>query len=251
MAEKVKQLSKVLELSANTLKVVRQYALPLFGIVLVAALPAAILKITTDASDPIIGAYLSLLAVLMNLALLYAAKNAIANKAVTLKAAYYIGTAYLVKTGLISLVLILQLIPLMLAISVALGLAPGDTLASIGEKILLGSLSIVLAIPTIYLLPRYFWALFLIQDPKLTPVLALRASRKLVEKRFLAVAGRLVFGVVVTLVVLAIPEVVGLIAEPTQKNQVLLALLEVGVNLITLPCAFVYGYILFGELGQS
>jgi hypothetical protein len=210
----------------------------LSGVILPLSVPLALLGLL-EAQETT--TYLSAVSLLLGLAVSW---SIVAlekrSKRLSVKQVYYEGTAGLIKYVLVVVALVLQAAPLLLALSVlAIGLDASVTVTVV-EKLLMLGLASLLALPSLYWLPRYIFAVFEILEPKQTPLLALRASRAAVKDRYWYVLRRLVAMMLVTILLLTIPTLVfGAIYQATEQ-PLFLAMLEVLSSLVFLPLNLIY-----------
>ncbi|MBW3538297.1 hypothetical protein KY386_02265 [Candidatus Parcubacteria bacterium] len=234
----------------GSLGVMKRRWRPLVGITAVGAVTTGLLSASRDlAADPALAVYRSLATLVMNTALIWAVIRLHQGQPVTLRSAYYSGTAALVRFMLVALVLALQLVPLAAgAIIYDQGTGSAAVAVSLGERLLLGLIWLVLALPTLYWLTRSIFSLYIVQEPEVTPVQALRRSTAAVRGRTLAVARRLLVLAVLAVVVMALPPLALAVTVGLRQPFWLLALLQLATSLVLLPLAAVYGYRLYRAL---
>jgi hypothetical protein len=166
----------------------------LAGIVLSVAIPAGLLS--TFAIDPStdssLSAYVALMQLALNAAILYAVVAVVEGRPVTIRQAYYEGSGLLIRLVLLTLLLLVLALPLLLALLItAYGVvAPGATLGLM-EKVLVGGLAVAVALPGLVLLTRSLWAVLVIADSPAGPMQAVRLSWQLTQGRTWAALGRL------------------------------------------------------------
>jgi hypothetical protein len=191
-------------------------------------------------------AYSSILGLVMNLALIWTIITLHAGATVKVKQAYYEGTASLVRFTLVSVVLGLQLLPLVLG-GVLFGAATTNvsTAVTLPEQLLILLLWLILALPSAYWLTRNAFGPLIVASSKLSPLAALSRSRKLVKTRFWSVSGRL-FGLLIALSVFSVvPMVAVLLVLPPGWGQFGLIAWQLLVTVTLLPISYLYLFRLF------
>ncbi len=244
---KTAKLPSVWRLLNSSLAVVRANWKILFGVVALVAVPSALVGLVSNlAAGTTVAAYLGLAALLMNTALIWTTAELGAGRAVTLRRAYYDGTGVLVRLMLVGLVLALCTLPLAGGLAL-IGASLGTAAVQSGERILLGLVALVLALPSLLLISNYVFAIF----PAAAgdwPVTALNISRQAVRGRVWAVGGRLLALAAVLIIVLAAPTVVLMWASFTTGAAIWLSLLQLITSLAVLPLLMVYLHQLYREL---
>lgn len=242
------QIIKVSELLKTSWGNYRRNAKLLAAIALVVALPGGLL--TLAGVDPVISAYISLATVLMNLALIWTIDQLRQGHSVTVKRAYYEGTATVVQFMLTSVFLLLLLLPLALGGLLFNSAAGGASSASIGtpERLLVAILWLILAVPSLFWLVRRLFALLIVVEDKTTPLAAIRRSRELVKGRSWPVFGRLAALAAVVVVVILIPTVLLIVAASATILNFGLAALQLAVSLTVLPWSYIYLHKLYRSL---
>lgn len=218
----------------------------LTAIVAIVALPANLLNLFQSSSDSALAGYAAVANALLVLALIWTVKRLDAAQPVSVKQAYYDGTASLVKYFLLLVMLALMLLPLVIGVSIyALGLTGGVT-TGLGEKILLGGLGLLVALPTLYWLPRYLLSIYAVEET--TPLAALRSSRLAVQGRYWPVLGRLVVLGLVSVGLLLVPSVGLAVAAQITGQEIFLVVLQLISALIFLPLNIIYLHRLYEAL---
>jgi hypothetical protein len=223
----------------------RRHAGLLVGIVLWVALPAGL--ISTFAIDPNVdsslSAYVALMQIALNVALLQAVVALKQEQTITVRQAYYQGSSLLVRMLLLTALLLLLSLPLILALLImTYGVAaPGVTLG-LPEKLIMGGLAAVVALPGLALIGRSVWAIFVIAESPEGPVEAVRTSWRLTADRSVAALGRLLALGAMILALLALP-VLGLTTLAALIGSVWpYFVLQVLLSLIALPLTTLYLY---------
>jgi hypothetical protein len=186
-------------------------------IMLVVGVPVAILSnLTASTGDATISAYLAFAQLCLNVALVYS------------------GSALLVRLILVSVMLIGMALLLFLGLLIlAYGVfSTGGDLTGF-EQILLVILAVAVAIPSVILVTRALWALYVIFETPQGPIEAIKVSRELTKKRVLASLGRVVALGLLLLATLAVPLFIGMLVR-TQRWSRGVAAAAVGVFLVSL-----------------
>lgn len=224
----------------------------LFPIILLIMIPVVALNLLTN-SDQTLGTYGSFATLIMNVAVISSTIHLMLGaKKVTIPQAYYAGTARFVAFMCVVGLLGLQMIPLLIG---GLIYVSGSTGATVGlglvEMLLLGGIWLLFSVPTFRWLTRSVFALYLVQDASVSPLVAVRQSRSLVAGKGWAVFGRMAAGVVVMILVLIIPSLAisTLPATASLLSKLATSLLQVFSALVLVPFASIYGYKLLEALG--
>ncbi len=220
--------------------------LTLVGIIL---LPTSLLISFTNTATNGSSGFTTLASLLMNLALIWAISQALSGKKISIKDAYFKGTAKFVEFLVVALTLVLMLLPLITGVAIlALGVIQPGTLAA--ERVLLTVLAALLIVPTLRWVTRYALALYIVPDSNFSPMSALRRSRELVKGRFWPVFGRLVAVAIITLVAGLIPLAVPIALH--FSNRLGLFTMQFVIGLLVLPFYNTYLYNLYLALdGQK
>lgn len=223
----------------------------MLGATLIVALPVAILSnYGVDASgDTSSSAYLAFIQLAMNVAVVYIVTKVVAGKTVTIRQAYYEGSAMLVRLVLVSLLLVVMLLPLVLALVIISAgvLAPGAVLNG-GEQILLIVLALLIAIPSLVLLTRGLWALYVIFEGPAGPIQAVAQSRRITKGKVMMAMGRLVALLGFLIAILLVPGAVLILLGSLTHWTLWAIILQVLITLTVLPLANFYLYRYYREL---
>jgi hypothetical protein len=241
---KAKKLPTARRLLVDSVKQFARHWRTCLGVVAIVALPANLLTAwSRGEAASNLGAYSSMAALFLNLALIWLAGQLAAGQRVSLKSAYYQGTQPIMRFMLVAAALVLQLIPLIIATALLLGMTSSDAL--VAERIILGGLALILAGPTVYWVTRYNFGLLAVCASDLSPVAALRASAAAVQGRFWLVLGRLaaLFGLTV---IVTLPLI--LLTVPANQNVWLVFAVQSVVSLVSLPVIFFYWHKLYAAL---
>ena len=168
-----------------------------------------------------------------------------------MRAAYYEGTAPLVRFLLVALLLALMLIPFALGSLIYINGVTGATLAaSTSEKLILGLVWLVFALPSLLMIARYVLAIFAVIEPGATPMGAIHKASALVKGKTFRVAGRLLVLGLVALFILVVPTIIATSAGSSVINTWGLVAVQLLSTLIILPVSNLYLYSLYDHLGK-
>lgn len=220
-------------------------------VLLVVLVPSAILTtyVVAPNSDSSLSAYITIANSLMNAALVLTIVKAAEKKALTVKKAYYEGSALLVRLFLLTALIGLMLAPLFIGLIIfSVGFAESAELLSVFEKVMLAILAIIFTIPSLTMLTRAMFSLYVVAETSKGPWEAIKQSRKAVRGRALAVFGRLA-ALVLTLTVIVVIPSVGLVMLSNALSSAWPSLiLQILVGLIVLPFSNIYLYRLYQDL---
>ena len=215
--------------------------MPLSGVTAVLAVPLSLLSLSSGGEA---SAYASLASLLMGLAVIWSVHQLRKKRPVGLKTAYYEGTAPIVKYTLVLLLLALQALPLLAALSIySLGLAGA---ASLAEKLVLAAVGLLLALPTLYWLPRYALSVLWVHESA-GPLEALRASKQLVTGKYWVVLANLALLVLASVLALLLPTVLLATAYQATGQEIYMVILQLLSTMIILP----FGVIFLSQLRQD
>ncbi len=236
------------QLLKKALRDYRQHWVLLVGIVVVVGAPVALVSvfgIVDTSSDTTAAAYVGFAQVAMNAAVIYAITRIVAGTAVlpTIRAAYYNGSGAFIRLFLVSVILVLMLVFLLLGLFiVAAGvLAPGAQLALVEQLLLIG-LAIAVALPSLWLLPRSLWAIYLIYETQLGPIQAVRSSWNVTTGRTRATLGYVAALGVFLLGLLALPVAAIVVLQMLTQWPVWEPVLQLTATLIVVPISNLYLY---------
>jgi hypothetical protein len=168
------------------------------------AAPLAILANLGLSQDSTFSAYSSFASLIMNLALIWLVMALKSGQKPTMGQAYYKGTSTLVRFLLIVFSFFFMSIPFLLGALFYIQGVTGTTVAASGpEKMLLGVVWFILAIPSVLLLSKYLLSIFALVDKNLTPFAALSYSSRLVKGRTLRVLMRVVALAIISILIVA------------------------------------------------
>ncbi|MDZ7786073.1 MAG: hypothetical protein U5L95_03055 [Candidatus Saccharibacteria bacterium] len=148
--------------------------------------------------------YGMILLLINSLAIIWALRKTHAKTAPRLKEAYYQGMYPLIPFILVTVVILLQLLPLVIGNALySIVISNGIAVTGLEQAVWL-LLFIGLALLSIYMITSSLFALYIVTLPDVRPLQALRSARQLVLHRRMMVARKLVFLPVVLLVLLAV-----------------------------------------------
>jgi hypothetical protein len=205
------------------------------GIVAVVGVPVAILSnLTGSSGDATISAYLAFAQLCLNVALVYAVIEWLNGRTTGIRQAYYSGSAMLVRLILVSVMLIGMALLLILGLLI-LGYGVFSTGGSVTafEEVLLVILAIAVSVPSVILVTRALWALYVIFETPQGPIEAIKASRKLTQGKVRASLGRLVALGLLLVAVLLVPLFIGFLLRTRSWSRGRIAL-AVGVFVVSL-----------------
>ena len=245
-----KPLSSVWKLTKASLATWNQHAKILTLVVALVAVPTNLLQLLLSAGDTTLSAYVSLAALVMNLALIWAIiRLESGDKKVSLRQAYYEGTASLVRFLLVSFLLVAELVPLAIGLLLynvgVAGAAPGTTGF---EEIIISLLALALAVPSLFWFNRSLLALVLLPGSELRPMTAVKQSWRSVRGRSWQVLRKLLGLVLVAGLLIAVPAIILVLLYEHTTNRGFLALLQLFASLAILPLIDIYLYKLSQEL---
>lgn len=155
-------------------------------------------------SNATAGAYQLFLGLLISLVTIWAVRQATAGHAVRIRDAFYSSAYPLVPFVLVLFVVLLQLIPMIIGLSL-FSVVMSTGIAATGiEQLLWGAVCLTLAVISIYMLCSSLFALYIVTLPDMTPLKALRTARQLVQYRRGQVLPKLLFLPVALLAIAAI-----------------------------------------------
>jgi len=249
MTAKAKALPSGWSLAKASLATWRKHLKALTLLIALVAVPASLVQLLVNSSDGTISTYVSLVSVIMNLALVWMILQLEGGaKTVSLRQAYYDGTAGFVRFLLVSAVLVAELIPatvglFIYSIGVA-GAAPGTTGF---ERVIVTLLALALTIPSLFWINRSLLALVVVPGGQLRPMAAIRDSWGRVKGRSWQVLRKLLFLILAAVLLIAIPAIILVFLYERTTNRGFLALLQVFASLVILPFIDIY----FVKLNQE
>lgn len=160
---------------------------------------------TANSTGDLSNTYQSLIFVITGLALVWAFRQTSdpAKKRLTIREAFYRGSAPLVPFFLVTLVVALQTLPMLVASFLYTTVKTNGLAATPIEQALWLLLFLVSALLTLYMLSSSLFALYIVTLPNMTPLKALRSARNVVAHRRLLVMRKIFVGLVMIFVVFA------------------------------------------------
>ncbi|HEX7259785.1 MAG TPA: hypothetical protein VF272_02525 [Candidatus Saccharimonadia bacterium] len=225
----------------------RQHWTLLVGVVLVVSLPVALLttfKIVETSSDTTAAAYVSFAQLIMNTAIIYAIIKVIKGEELpNVRTIYYQSSQAFLRLFLASVVLVLTLLFFLLGLFiVAAGvIAPNAQLGSAELGLLVG-LAIIIALPSLWLLPKSMWALYLVFESEIGPLEAVRASWRLTAGRTWKTLGYLAALTLFLLGLMAVPLIGFLFLQNLTQWPIWEPLLQLTATLLVVPISNLYLY---------
>jgi hypothetical protein len=228
----------------DVLKDYRAHWKPYIKILAVVAIPAGVLSvISLGPAEATIQNYVSFASIAMNIAFLWAASQTIKKGVVPkVRSAYYDGSTAIVRFLLISMAIVFMLIPAALGAAFNLLIAQYSDYFGVplAERIILGSLAAVLALPSLFLMVRFGLSLFVAVHESLAPIASFRRARLVTLGRFWTVAVRMI-SLLLVMLVTGLPAAAILVGL-SMLGQVAIgaALFQIVATLTVLPIANLY-----------
>ncbi len=213
------------------------------SIVLIVSLPASIASVymIDPATDSSLSAYLTLAQLAMNAAVIYAIVKLNSKKAVSVKDAYYNGSAGFIRLVLTAFVLVLISLLLVFGLLILfIGLLVPETALALGEKFLIGLLSLILLLPGLYLLARTIFSIFNIFDSDNGPLQAVAESWRLTAGKGWKSLGALFFMMVFIFLLILVPAAILVVLLNLTQVLFFQLVLQVLVSLTVLPLTNLY-----------
>lgn len=146
----------------------------------------------------------SLLIVIESLVIIWSLRQILANKAITVKEAYYHSMAPFIPFVLVVSVIIIQLLPVVLGSAIASTILSVIFNSSATLTVVFTIIFILLASWSIYLISSSVFALYIVTLPDMEPLKALRSAKNLVKYRRWPLLRRLLFLPIFILLVMAV-----------------------------------------------
>ena len=213
------------------------------GIVLIVSLPASLASVylIDPATDSSLSAYLTLAQLAMNSAVIYAIVKLSNKQSLGVKEAYYNGSAGFIRLVLTAFVLVLISLLLVFGLLVLfIGLLVPETALALGEKLLIGLLSLILLIPGLYLLARTVLSVFVIFDSDKGPLQAVSESWSLTAGKGWKSLGVLFFMLVFVFLLILVPATILVVLLNLTQVLFFQFLLQLLVGLTVLPISNLY-----------
>ena len=189
------------------------------------------------------GIYQSMLLIIMSLATIWALRQVLSGKKISVKDSFYKGLYPLVPFILVMMMVGIQLIPFALGGWIYTTVISGGIAVSALEIALWGSLVFLLIILSLYMVSSSLFALNIVTLPNMTPMRALRSARQLVQHRRWLVIRKILFLPFALLILAAIIMLPFIILLPVLAEWVFFAISLLGW-IITIS----YMYSLYREL---
>jgi hypothetical protein len=189
------------------------------------------------------GVYQSILLIVMSLATIWALRQVLGGKKITVKDAFYKGLYPLVPFVLVMLVVGVQLIPFALGGWLYTTVISGGIAATALEVIMWGTLVLLLVLLSLYMVASSLFALDIVTLPNMTPMRSLRSARQLVQHRRWVVIRKILFLPFALLVLAAIVMLPFIILLPLIAEWVFF-----GLSLLGWIITISYMYSLYREL---
>lgn len=196
-----------------------------------------------NSSSQTAGSYQMILGLITSLAIIWALRQILAGKALTIRDAYYRGVYPLVPFVLVLAVVGLQLIPLMIGATLYSTVMTNGIAVLFIEKLAWALVFITLALLSLYMISSSLFALYIVTLPDMTPMKALRSARELVRYRRWTVLRKILALPVILFIVAAIV-MVPIILWLTPLAQWVFFLL----TMVALVAVHAYMYTLYREL---
>jgi hypothetical protein len=241
---KYPKIPSAFRIFVDTLKDYRTNWKAYVKIMAVVAIPAGILSVLSlGPAEPTAQQYVSFASIAMNIAFLWAASQAVKTGVVPkVRSAYYDGSTAIIRFLIISFLIVIMLIPAALGAAFNLMIAQYADYFGVplSERIILGVLAAILALPSLFLIVRFGLALFVAVHESLAPIASLRRARVVTLGRFWTVAGRIV-ALLLWMLITGLPSFAILIGL-SALGQVLIgaALFQIIATLTVLPIANLY-----------
>lgn len=213
--------------------------------------PVALLSMFIRSDDAMSGAFISMALVVMNVALMWSIVHQFRHGFLPkLSDAYYDSSHLFLRFALVSFALVAMLIPLAFGL-ILLGISLMDTAVTpitSGEFGLLTLVTLVIGLPSFYLMVRYLLALVAVAAHDLRPVAALRTSNRATQGRFWATVARLL-ALVFYMLLISVPiSVVTALLAFGQLTALGIMFFNLLTTVIALPIANLYLFNLYHAL---
>lgn len=203
----------------------------------------SLLMQSNSAASEAAAVYQSIIVVIMSLVTIWALRQTHAGKTVALREAMYNATYPLVQFVLVLLVLGMQLLPILVANFLYGATVSGGVAVTAIEIALWTLLSFLLILWSLYMISASAFALYIITLPDMTPVVALKSAKNLVQLRRWAVMRKVLF-LPVFIVVAVMLVMLPIIMFITPAAEIIFLILSAGV----VAFSHSYMYSLYREL---
>ncbi len=201
---------------------------------------------SSNSSNPAAPAYAAFLFIVLGLVLFWSFRKIYLKQKFHLKEAYYNAMAPLIPYILVTIVVVIEFIPLSFALVLYNYVFIGGIAVGSLEKMVWALIIILLAILSFFLLSGSIFALPIVTKPGVNPVQALRKARQITKGLKLQISGRLIFGIISGLLGLSIIMILIAMSVPTIAG-IALQLLSVLIVLYF----FCYLFVLYMEIGDE
>ncbi|HET9097994.1 MAG TPA: hypothetical protein VFN51_00055 [Candidatus Saccharimonadales bacterium] len=165
---------------------------------------AVLVSSSGNSSSQTAGAYQTILTIITSLAVIWALRQLMMGKQISVKDTFYKGMSPFIPFILVLLVIILQLLPLIIGTSLYALVSSNGIAVGIVEKLAFGIVSLTLASWSVYMLSSSIFAVYIVTLPNMTPKSALKSAKDLVKNRRWSVIRKILALPVILLVVSAI-----------------------------------------------
>lgn len=148
---------------------------------------------TGTTASSVASAYRSVIIIVVSLAVIWALRQTMAGRTVTVKDAFYKGMYPLIPVLLVLLVFVLQLIPVSLASFIYGAVFATDLVVGATEQIVWLTVMFLLTVWSLYMVSSSLFALYIVTLEDTTPMQALRSTKKLVQYRRSAIVRKVLF----------------------------------------------------------
>lgn len=209
------------------------------------ALYGGLIGSSAQLTNQVAAVYQFMIVLLFGLALVYGLRHMYDTESerVTLKQSLYKGMTPLVPVMLVLSVIAIQLLPLSIGTSIYATVVSSGLIASAIEQIGWILLTVALAGLSLYFVAGSILGLVIVTLPDMTPMRALRASRRLVRFRRLAILGKLLSLGVIIFILMGLVVIPAISMAPNIAQLVLFA-----ASCCMLPIALTYVYNLYRSM---
>ncbi len=240
-------------LALAALRDFRRHFRAYLAVIAIVAVPVnLLLLLPTLADDPTITAYTSFAYLAMNLALIWSIVHVVdSGTRITLKRAYYDGTAPMIRFVLVSLLLALLSIPASIGLYL-IGMG-SDPLAapSLGERVFVLLLAAIFALPTIFAFVRLMLAPYAVVARSLTPRSALADSWNATRGRFWRTFRYALAMLLLVFGIAAIPTIIYTLLLIVVPTPAFLGLFQLLLTMTVLPFIHLYLYRVYLALSAA
>jgi hypothetical protein len=149
------------------------------------------------------GLYQTMLIVIVGLALVWALRQVHAGAKPKMRQAFYQGMYPLVPFLLVTVVILIQLVPLIIGATVYSAITSNNIAVTAPEQLIWALIFFLLVLLSLYMICSSLFALYIVMLPDMTPMKALRSARQLVMHRRWLVLRKVAFLPVILLLIAA------------------------------------------------